>query len=179
MDGSEELAELRDADIRSTLLADIHSRHANDSSLLVTQELALARGRHRADVVVVNGVLTGFEIKSDLDSLRRLPGQVTAYSGVMDFVTVVTGPKWLCKVACTITSWRPPQENPTPNAQALLDLLWREDLVTLLEKRGAARGFRGANCSSLWQKILTLYTVQELRPEIRCALRQHHNRARL
>ncbi len=61
-----------------------------DADTLVVDELDLC-GLTRVDVAVVNGHLSGFEIKGSTDSLRRLPGQVTVYSQVQRHPAAATG----------------------------------------------------------------------------------------
>lgn len=47
-------------------------------------------GRSVADAVLVNGLSTCFEIKTDYDSLSRLPEQVTSYRKLFDRIVVVS-----------------------------------------------------------------------------------------
>ncbi|QYU58845.1 sce7726 family protein [Weissella confusa] len=47
----------------------------------------------RADIVSINGHLTGYEIKSDVDSLDRLPNQIVGYSRLFDYNYLVVGEK--------------------------------------------------------------------------------------
>lgn len=49
-------------------------------------------GRSKADVVVLNGTATAYEIKSERDSFRRLPQQLADYCSVFASVNVVTSP---------------------------------------------------------------------------------------
>lgn len=63
---------LCDADIRSVLRSRLSFQHAAEADTVVIEELGLCRGQVRVDVSVVNGLLHGYEIKSDRDSLRRL-----------------------------------------------------------------------------------------------------------
>jgi hypothetical protein len=46
----------------------------------------------KADLVILNGTATAYEIKSDRDSLSRLPSQLGDYRAVFASVTVVTSP---------------------------------------------------------------------------------------
>jgi hypothetical protein len=46
-------------------------------------EFGLEHGEVRVDVAVINGELHGYEIKSERDTLERLPRQVKAYSAVL------------------------------------------------------------------------------------------------
>lgn len=47
----------------------------------------------KADLVILNGTATAYEIKSDRDSLNRLPSQLCDYRAVFASVTVVTSPR--------------------------------------------------------------------------------------
>lgn len=56
---------LGDSDIRPVLRSRLRLKHANDTDTVVIEELGLCRGQVRVDVSVVNGLLHGYEIKSD------------------------------------------------------------------------------------------------------------------
>lgn len=65
--------------------------------LLGTHSLATAAmmtefrvGKCKADVVILNGTSTVYEIKSERDNLDRLKGQVRAYLDVFDQVNIIT-----------------------------------------------------------------------------------------
>ncbi|MGK3949388.1 sce7726 family protein [Microbacterium sp. K2] len=47
----------------------------------------------KADLVILNGTATAYEIKSERDSLSRLTGQLSDYRSVFASVTVVTSPR--------------------------------------------------------------------------------------
>jgi hypothetical protein len=59
----------------------------------------------KADVVVLNGTATAYEIKSERDSLARLTNQVTAYSDVFAAVNVVTSPLHVRQVLRQVPGW--------------------------------------------------------------------------
>ena len=65
-------------------------RHPPKNSLL-TNEFRI--GNSRADVVILNGTSTVYEIKSKYDSLERLEHQVADYRKVFDHIFVVTTPE--------------------------------------------------------------------------------------
>lgn len=52
----------------------------------------LRAGSSKADVVVLNGTSTAYEIKSERDSFQRLPSQLADYRSVFASVNVVTSP---------------------------------------------------------------------------------------
>ena len=62
-------------------------RHSFENSLL-TDEFSI--GNSRADVVILNGTSTVYEVKSKYDSLERLECQITDYRKVFDRIYVVT-----------------------------------------------------------------------------------------
>ena len=62
-------------------------RHSFDNSLLSSE---FRSGKSRADVVIINGTSTVYEVKSKYDSLRRLDGQLNDYRRIFDRIFVVT-----------------------------------------------------------------------------------------
>ena len=63
-------------------------RHSINTATVLSEHRV---GRSRADLVLVNGLATGIEIKSDRDSLARLSSQLRDYSKVFPRTMVVTG----------------------------------------------------------------------------------------
>ena len=82
---------ISDLDIRPALYTMLRQSHAGEAQTVFIQELGICQGLARIDIAVVNKVLHGYEIKSDRDSLRRLPSQVEMYSKVVDKATIVVG----------------------------------------------------------------------------------------
>jgi len=80
-------------------------RSENDPRSLVATQRDLCWRESRIDVLVVNGSLSGFEIKSSRDSLARLPRQVGLYSPVLDYATLVCASSHVDQVADVIPSW--------------------------------------------------------------------------
>ena len=62
-------------------------RHSLNTSTLLTE---FRVGNSKADVVIINGTSTVYEIKTELDSLDRLENQINSYLNVFDKVFVVT-----------------------------------------------------------------------------------------
>lgn len=56
----------------------------------------------RADIAVINGTSTVYEIKTDYDSINRLADQVAGYSKLFDKVFVVTSPRMEIGVAAVL-----------------------------------------------------------------------------
>lgn len=64
--------------------------HRIHDSLLINE---FASGQSRADVVIMNGTSTAYEIKSNYDSLARLDQQIEDYRKIFDQIIVVTSPE--------------------------------------------------------------------------------------
>src|SRR3954468_16508914 len=62
-------------------------RHSPKTATLLTE---VAVSGCKADLVLVNGTTVAYEIKTELDSLDRLPAQLQAYMQTFDQVYVVT-----------------------------------------------------------------------------------------
>lgn len=73
---------------------------------MVIEALGLCRGQVRIDLAVVSGLLHGYEIKSDRDSLRRLQGQVDVFGRVLDRATLVVGERHLARAVKIVPDWR-------------------------------------------------------------------------
>src|SRR5258708_36353109 len=94
---------LCDRDIRTHLLAHLRTLHPTDTAII--EELGLCHGDARAGIAVVNGVLHGFEIKSERDSLERLAHQVDAYGRAFGYATLVTCEKHLAEARARVPRW--------------------------------------------------------------------------
>jgi hypothetical protein len=82
---------LRDAEIRSALRDRLRSIHADEPDTAIIDELSLSQGQARVDLAVVNGSFSGYEIKSDRDTLTRLPSQRAVYELCFNTITMVVG----------------------------------------------------------------------------------------
>ncbi len=186
---SDEPKTLGDAEIRSALRAHLEERWAACPGTRFIEELGLCRGRVRIVRAVVKGVLHGYEIKSDRDRLDRLPSQVDLYSRVVDRATIVVGLRHLRDALRIIPSWwgvlrvdalsdgarfelvRPPRENPEQDPRALVELLWRDDALALLETRQAAWGVRGKPRPAVWDRVCEHFDPGEIAAAVRDGLR--------
>lgn len=181
---------MRDRDVRRALHRKVLSDHHGDANTLVLDELGLRHGTCRVDIAVVNGYLHGFEIKSDADTLDRLPSQVATYNAVLDRATLVVGEKhvekaktkipdwWGIKVAIagprggiTFDSVRQPKLNTTIDAVALAELLWRPEVIDILSTRGLSTSMLRKPRAVLYQYLAEELELNELRELIRRRLK--------
>lgn len=173
---------LRDRDIRQALHKSVISGMvASDPTSLVVDELGIFQGKHRIDVAVINGALTGFEIKSAADTLERLPKQQKFYSQVFDRLTLVADEKhvveamkivpqwWGLMVATTRDGepvveeiWRS-RQNQSVDAFALCQLLWREEALAILRKKKRAADLRSRSRKLMWKRLAAEVELDELK----------------
>jgi len=67
-------------------------RHSLRTATLISE---LRANSSKADVVILNGTSCVYEIKTELDSLNRLPSQLEDYKKIFDKIYVVTHEKFL------------------------------------------------------------------------------------
>lgn len=91
----EAMSKLDDHDIRKIVLE--HVRKFKD--VKVREEYTTYSGKSRADIVAINSHFNAFEIKSDYDSLGRLPNQIKEYDLTFEKNYIVTGNKYINKIS--------------------------------------------------------------------------------
>ena len=176
---------MHDKEIRTVLLQYLHEKYHNDSNTLIIEEFGVCQGNARVDIVVINGIMHGYEIKSEKDSLRRLPGQKSIYNEVFDYVTIVASTSHFPKIIKQVPEWwglrevqcigkniklvkkRTCKKNKLVNSQALVQLLWREEAFEILKRRDIHQGLSGKPRHQLWARITELLTLEELSNEVR------------
>jgi hypothetical protein len=181
---------MRDHDVRVALRSHFDIEHAGDSSTRVIEELGLC-DEARVDFAVINGSLTGFELKSERDTLARLPKQAATYSRVFDYVYLVAAESHVRRALEIIPSWwgvvsavsdtttgglnlrfdRAAAENPTVDALSIVQLLWRDEALAILTRVGADRGIRSKPRQDVWDRLVKTLTLAELRSEVRYVLK--------
>lgn len=178
---------LRDADIRDALRHRNARLHADDAHARVVEELDLGPGA-RADVVVLNGRIEGYEIKSDVDRLTRLAHQADAYEAVCDRVWVATTDRLLPMVEDQLPEWwgvlvarrtregvrlirqRAARAHRGQRPEALTELLWRSELVDLNGRLGLAPATSRTTAPTLRAAIADVCSARKLAAEVRGAL---------
>ncbi|MFC8597182.1 sce7726 family protein [Isoptericola sp. NPDC057191] len=179
---------MRDLDVRTALRARLDEEHGGDADTLIVDELGLC-GQVRVDVAVVNGALSGFELKSARDNLRRLPNQVAVYSRVLDHATLVVAENHRKSAVAMLPDWwgiyvaretdmttsveleRMGTRNDDVDPMALAQLLWRDEALEELSQRGADRGVRTKPRWQVWQRLADVVQVDELRDVVRGRLK--------
>ena len=178
-----------DAEIRRALRLRLSNEHAKQVDTAFIDEFSICRGQARIDLAVVNNIFHGYEIKSDRDNLRRLDSQVELYSKVLDRATLVVGNRHLTATLDIVPSWwgillfqsspnslrfkvvRRAKNNPRKDPRSLVELLWRDEAIALLEQKAVARGVRGKPRRVVWDRICQHFRVKEIADNVRSQLK--------
>ncbi|MGR9055920.1 sce7726 family protein [Rhizobium leguminosarum] len=139
-------AGINDAFIRAPLLQWLRALHPDSLDAKLLEEFKMPRPSARIDVALVNGEMTGFEIKSDRDTLTRLSLQIPAFSKFFDRVSLVTTKKHLAEARVKIPRWwgiivfredgsfdvtRSPKRNTKIDAASFLFALSKAELTSV------------------------------------------------
>ncbi|WP_409483878.1 sce7726 family protein [Arsenicicoccus dermatophilus] len=126
-------------------------RHSLRTATLVSEWRV---GPNKADLVLLNGTATAYEVKSERDTLSRLPGQIASYSKVFASVCIVASPNHIpqiLKIAppdvgvmtlsarYTLQSVRAPENRPSRTSSAdIVDVLRVSEATAVLQALGVS-----------------------------------------
>lgn len=168
----------------------LDSRHAGDCDTRIVEEMGVWSGSVRIDIAVINGSLSGFELKSDRDTLDRLPLQRDLYGRVFDTIELVVGRRHVEKATALIPEWwgialadesdrevflqqvRPAQINPAIDPFLVAQLLWKDEAISVLDGLGLARGWKSKRAKLVHQHLAASIPLDELRAHVRTALKK-------
>jgi hypothetical protein len=172
--------------IRSTLKKLLINRHAQDEKVRIIEEFGVQHGTARVDIAVVNGIMHGYEIKSDQDTLQRLPRQMEVFNSVFDKITLVVGKNHLYQAINIVPEWwgimiaksdnngsvifnliRGEEFNKNQDSVSVARLLWREEALRILEKNKAANGFYSKSRDFIYKKLASVLDQEALSEEVR------------
>ncbi len=181
---------LNDASIRRAVHSKLLRRQHSDPKTLIVEELGLEHGTSRVDLAAINGLIEGYEIKSDADDLSRLPHQIEIYSRVLDKLTVVSGdrlasgcesalPHWCGLVRCGVgprggknfETIRPARRNAEVKSLSVVMLLWRNEAVEVLRQLGSSPEMLRKSRDILYSEIAGQLSHSEVRAMVVRALK--------
>lgn len=185
-----EMPALRDIDVRDPLEKWLVAQHAEGGDTNIIHELKVQRPSARVDIAVVNGRLTAFEIKSDVDSLDRLPAQTAAFNAVFDQISLVTTAKHLALARKKIPSWwgilttdgvgihvrRSAKQNPTRQINSLLWMLTVAELTFVLAELDPTAPSRLCKKDELVALIGKTGSQKRIRDAVRSVLKGRRGR---
>lgn len=144
---------LNDCAIRSAFK--IHFSRKEKSALV--DELDLIKGKSRVDLVHFGEFVTGYEIKSDRDTLVRLATQADTYNRSLEKIVLICGSKHTSDLIEELPFWwgiieakaverkihfkeiRAAKLSPYFHHTNLLDLLWKNELELILANYGFSK----------------------------------------
>lgn len=157
--------------IRSDIRTQLGRLFGGRAGALLVEEMEVCAGKARIDMAIVCDRLIGIEIKGPKDDLCRLPGQVNHYSKCFDIVVLVVHEELAADALKLIPSWwgvvtgselsgsytytlvRRPTRNKHAELDALLALLWKDEIgclwTTLLDCVPPSRASKGELRSQL------------------------------
>lgn len=165
------MEKLRDQDVREVLLERLSSVYKDEPETRIINELGIDFGASRVDVAVVNGILHGYEIKSESDTLKRLPKQMEYYNRLFERLTIVVDEKYYDEVRDSVPNWwgitlvtnkngeiklinkRKGRRQTSQDKELLLKLLWKDELEKLIDVLGYPKKLKKLRK----QKLLELF----------------------
>lgn len=175
--------QLTELEIRERLRSDLCD--APTTELVgVVEEFWVPSLHVRADLVEIGAQLHAYEIKSDADTLKRLPNQVDGFGRVFDRCSLVAATRHLEKAIDLIPDWwgvlaadpaagiqqiRPAGCNPQVDVEILVRLLWRDEVMSALVRSGVEPDLIGGR-AGMWRQLVEALDVQAVRTEVRAAL---------
>lgn len=176
-----------DSTIRKALKTNLKNIYKLNPHVRVIEELGIIHGLARIDLAVINGSIHGYELKSDLDTLLRLPAQMKVYNSVLDKVTLVVGKRHLYKAINLIPDWwgitiakiinpdesvsfcniREAEQNPDQDIIAIASLLWKEEALDILERIDKAKGVRSKTRKIVYKRLAHVLDKETLSAKVR------------
>jgi hypothetical protein len=120
-------------------------KHAHQASTTIIHEFEIPRPSARVDVALINGRISGYEIKGSADTLARLADQERSFSSVFERMSLVVASRHVRKAVASVPDWweiietdgaafrtrRGGRANPDLNLQNLLHVLTKKELLKL------------------------------------------------
>lgn len=180
------MSQSKDVEIRSALHRKrLKAYHATPGTIVV-DELGLSHAKARIDVAVINGYVHGYEIKSSLDTLNRLPSQLELYTKSLEKLTLVCAPRHVERIVEIAPHWcgiliaskgarggirfttiRRSSVNTQVDAVQLAHLLWRAEVVELLSRLDVDKKTLKKPRKQLYKALAELLTIPEITTAIR------------
>ncbi len=182
---------MQDLDIRKVLHSHLKKENKSIKDTIIIDELDLCSGLSRVDVAVINGVIHGYEIKSEVDTLKRLPLQMNYYNKSLEKISIATNhlhlmeirkvvPRWWGLILIdndkkrTLTEIRKAKKNPSVEGKSLLQLLWKDELFFITQKYNVDVT-KSSNKKKLQETIAEKLELNEISQEVRSILKSRQN----
>lgn len=164
---------------------------AGESGARVIEEFWTPASHQRADIAAVGRDLHAYEIKSSADTLRRLPGQIEAFSRIFDRCTAVVATRHEERTIELIPDWwglvvvesepelslrmrRTGTANPCVEIELVVRLLWKDEARRILQEHDVRPNLQGGR-SAMWAQLLASLQPSALCESVRNALRSREH----
>ncbi|MEJ9216860.1 sce7726 family protein [Paenibacillus glucanolyticus] len=183
------MEKLREVHVRAALLEELYLKYKDSTDTRIINELGINFGQSRIDVAVVNGIIHGYEIKSESDNLNRLSNQISHYNMLFERVTMVVDKKHLEEVNRVVPSWwgitvvknvngeitliqkRKGRRRTSQDKHTLLRLLWKEDLESFVDYLGYPKAMKKMKKNDLYNIFSAKVKLDVIRPFVYEALK--------
>lgn len=180
---------MREESVRAAVEARVWASDVSHGDTLIVHELSLCQAEARVDVAAVNGRLVGYEIKTGVDTLVRLPRQQEVYSRVLDRVWLVADGRHIHPAMALIPDWwgvmritdrhgachlqvvRRSKLNENVDPNSLVRLLWRDEVLCELEAIGLADKLSRAPKRVLWHALASAVPSRLSLPQLQSRVR--------
>lgn len=185
----------RDIDIRTTLNSFLVDKFSYDKSTRIVHELNVCYGSARADIAAINGAMHGYEIKSESDTLDRLPQQMEQYNKVFDYMNIVCCENYLSGVEklipewwgiyiasfdnnqeLTISTYKKPSMNKSIDPFSLAQFLQKNEIVSILIELGAEKKISRLPKYILWEELSKNLPLECIKNHVRFILKNREIR---
>lgn len=185
---------MNDPIIRKNFHRKILRKYHADKNTIVIDELGLHNGESRADIAVVNGLMIGYEIKSDNDSLYRLEEQIKSYNAIFDELNIIVGSRHFKNIQKYLPKWwgiiiankgpkhtvkfdlnRKSSRNKNIKPISVARLLWRNEVILLLKHKQISPKLLRQPRAFLYETLASTITIDELRKSVREILKTRKN----
>ena len=183
---------MHDEDVRKAMWGWLHEHWAEDGrnpeEALFTDEL-VATDEVRADIAIISpDMMEGFELKSECDTLDRLPHQVEGYSKIFDQCSLVCADRLYAQGSAMVPAWwglfratgesghvritceRQPGTNPHPDLWWRASLMWVSECKEVLARHGMLKGLKSKTRAFLWDALSEKLDGDTLSKEVRMQL---------
>lgn len=159
---------------------------------LLISELSILHGRARIDLAALGERFYGFEIKSNSDTLGRLPRQKHLYNKVFDYIILVVGKKHLKSARRSVPPFwgivlfeedqnesfkvvREPRPNPDIDYSSICSLLWKSEALEIARQEFDIHISTSYRKDVIYQKLSSYADHRILRSLVRSRLSKRTN----
>ena len=178
---------MSDQSIRQFIRQEFLNQKSPNQDAFLLEEIGVLHGLGRIDMLMVGKVLHGIEIKSERDSLARLPDQVRIFGSVMDLMTLFVAFRHADRALKMVPSWwgvnlvdldpegvvsmypaRSPTLNLTVSPLALAKLLWKVEALDLIKQVGVdPKPYQSKTRFSIQQLVCEVATLPQIQNHVR------------